>query len=419
MCKSDGRKKVPGISFHEIPADLALRVKWIKAIARKGWTPNTTSSYTVVCSKHFLPTDFKVGLKTRRLKRGVVPSVFEGRPPPSPPPAEDLPSDVNTAVVSTKPEESQPVYVVTVGSEQDADCPVLDPYVEEILVESEETGLNGAQNGTCTVAEIDDRQHGDTNGALGDDMGDGLEHARNQPASQLVPTSLCTEDPTRPIEKTVQGVYSLASQMRPRALRSIGTQADIMRQAVAFTKERQKFKRRERDMKARVEKLTQAVKEYKDEMQRLMEDSHVSEFLDVVNEADNRDVTARIILDQVVNFNKKRPTWSETTVKHCIVLRGLSSSAYQYIREEKMLKLPSRGTLSDFSGGGARGAVQSTASARPTCASSPATSASNPDSPLADGSAASPQREGDVAEADDASTMVAAVAAGRRDASEV
>lgn len=78
-CRSDSRSKLPGLSFHEIPADEALRQQWIKAIRRDDWEPNTNSNYSRVCSRHFTETEFTEG-KRRRLKKGVVPSVFPEYP---------------------------------------------------------------------------------------------------------------------------------------------------------------------------------------------------------------------------------------------------------------------------------------------------------------------------------------------------
>ncbi|KAH9368196.1 hypothetical protein HPB48_010623 [Haemaphysalis longicornis] len=74
-CRSDAKKKVPGVSFHEIPADEVLRRQWLRAIHRDDWLPNTTSNYSRVCSRHFRDTDFAEG-KRRRLKKGVVPFVL-------------------------------------------------------------------------------------------------------------------------------------------------------------------------------------------------------------------------------------------------------------------------------------------------------------------------------------------------------
>ncbi|KAH7958211.1 hypothetical protein HPB51_027804 [Rhipicephalus microplus] len=45
------------------------------AIRRDDWVPNMTSNYSSVCNKHFMETDFAEG-KRRRLKKGVIPTVF-------------------------------------------------------------------------------------------------------------------------------------------------------------------------------------------------------------------------------------------------------------------------------------------------------------------------------------------------------
>ncbi|KAH7964995.1 hypothetical protein HPB49_002760 [Dermacentor silvarum] len=63
-----------------IPSDLELRAKWLKVISRDDWTPNTTSCYSTVCSRHFGSSDFKEGCKIRKLKKDAVPSIFEEYP---------------------------------------------------------------------------------------------------------------------------------------------------------------------------------------------------------------------------------------------------------------------------------------------------------------------------------------------------
>lgn len=78
-CRSDWKQKIPGVSFHEIPAEETARQEWIRAIRREDWEPNTTSNYSRVCSRHFKEADFTEG-KRRRLKKGVVPSVFPEYP---------------------------------------------------------------------------------------------------------------------------------------------------------------------------------------------------------------------------------------------------------------------------------------------------------------------------------------------------
>ncbi|KAH9376439.1 hypothetical protein HPB48_022610 [Haemaphysalis longicornis] len=76
LCKSDEKKKTPGLSFHEIPYDIDLRSKWLVAIRRDGWAPNDSSCYTKVCTRHFKHDDFIEG-NMRRLKDGTVPSIFD------------------------------------------------------------------------------------------------------------------------------------------------------------------------------------------------------------------------------------------------------------------------------------------------------------------------------------------------------
>ncbi|KAG0412531.1 hypothetical protein HPB47_010329 [Ixodes persulcatus] len=73
---SNAKKKIWIV--HDIPADEELS-KWIVVLRSDNWTPNTTSNYSKVCSKHFKETDFLEG-KYRCLKKGTVPLVFECYP---------------------------------------------------------------------------------------------------------------------------------------------------------------------------------------------------------------------------------------------------------------------------------------------------------------------------------------------------
>ncbi|KAH7980507.1 hypothetical protein HPB49_016806 [Dermacentor silvarum] len=80
LCTPSQRKTEPGVLFHEIPADPNARARWLKAISRKDWEPNSASSYSVVCSMHVNASDLKDNCKNRQLKPGVVPSIFCGYP---------------------------------------------------------------------------------------------------------------------------------------------------------------------------------------------------------------------------------------------------------------------------------------------------------------------------------------------------
>lgn len=68
--------------FSRFPEDRDLRNKWIKAISRNesdnplfaDWKP--TSQHVYICSNHFLPSDYEVTRKLKRMRRTAVPSVF-------------------------------------------------------------------------------------------------------------------------------------------------------------------------------------------------------------------------------------------------------------------------------------------------------------------------------------------------------
>ncbi|KAH7967342.1 hypothetical protein HPB49_024127 [Dermacentor silvarum] len=92
--------------------------------------------------------------------------------------------------------------------------------------------------------------------------------------------------------------------------------------------DKRKWRRKERDSNARIERLKNTVDKYKQELQKLKEECYVSAFLKVVEKAKEKDLAASILVEQVHNFAKKKPTWSEVTMRHAVVLRNLSTRAY-------------------------------------------------------------------------------------------
>lgn len=82
----------PTVRVCRFPANAAERAAWTRAVPRKDFAP---TKYTVLCEKHFHPSDFvtstsytdsatgrvvEVPLKLRRLKPGITPSIFPGCP---------------------------------------------------------------------------------------------------------------------------------------------------------------------------------------------------------------------------------------------------------------------------------------------------------------------------------------------------
>lgn len=74
---SSSTQKQPYLSFHSFPVDPNLKPKWIQAIRREeGDSFDIKRGSNYVCSRHFAPDDYSGGCVVRRLKSGVVPSLF-------------------------------------------------------------------------------------------------------------------------------------------------------------------------------------------------------------------------------------------------------------------------------------------------------------------------------------------------------
>ncbi|KAH8019690.1 hypothetical protein HPB51_021012 [Rhipicephalus microplus] len=293
-CKSDAKRKVPGISFHEIFSDSEARTAWLKAIARKDWMPNTTSRYSVVCSRHFLLTDYKEGCKTRKLKRSATPSVFDDYP----------------EYMQPKPKK-----------------PRSDPSARKRALAPDNAAAWPLETGTATGLFV---------GADEDTVpADGLTSSFSSPGLAKVPCF------TVPLQVEVDAPSEPTSKHE-------ATQVDV-RSSISVL-ERQIFRRKERDLKTQIQRLRQTIDKYKEELKQLKEDCNLTAFAKVVEAAREKHVGACILVDQVNDFAKIRPTYSEVTIRNYIVLRNLSTKAYEFIRRENLLKLPSRATLQRFLG---------------------------------------------------------------------
>lgn len=78
-CPSTERRCGNAVSFHEVPSDDRCRDAWVDAIAGGDADERVrllSNARSVVCSLHFKPTDFKVGMKRRVLVSTAVPSIF-------------------------------------------------------------------------------------------------------------------------------------------------------------------------------------------------------------------------------------------------------------------------------------------------------------------------------------------------------
>ncbi|KAH7973688.1 hypothetical protein HPB49_004010 [Dermacentor silvarum] len=292
LCKSD-EKKIAGISFHEVPSDLQLRQKWLVAVRRDGWTPNDSSCYTKVCSQHFKQEDFIEG-KRRRLKKGTVPSVLDDYP------RHLQPKAVRERGLSSLIKRAR----VTVVRQTDASQAVASP---SILLPS----------------LISDKPMAE----------------EEEDASMEV--SFCAHEPVGQCDARYCG---------DKAKRDRSVQVNSRAPPSLLIAKRTKWKRKERDLKIQIQQLRQRVDRYNLELNRLKEDILTDDICYIRKAASEKQPAAFFLLDQIRNFRKKRPAWSEETTRHCVVLRHLSTRAYEHMRGKELLKLPSRNTLSAYVG---------------------------------------------------------------------
>ncbi|KAH7941896.1 hypothetical protein HPB49_018363 [Dermacentor silvarum] len=240
-CKSSSKQRTPGISFHEIPSDPELRAKWLKVISRDDWTPNTTSCYSTVCSRHFGSSDFKEGCTIRKLKKDAVPSIFEEYPAYLQAPKNREISDASAG----KREAAAPAV----------NTPPPKRRAVESQLESPSLPLNDLPSVDVASQEL----------SLMDCSATELPLPLENGASERCITTTCrwTE-----LYVQVSSLFSVSAM------------------------DKRKWRRKERDSNARIERLKNTVDKYKQELQKLKEECYVSAFLQVVEK--EKDLAASI-----------------------------------------------------------------------------------------------------------------------------
>lgn len=367
QCTSSQTKKAPGVSFHEIPSDRSLRELWLKSISREDWVPNDTSNYSVVCSLHFRESDFRENVKKRLLKPGAVPSVFSELT--SCAGQTEARSRTDRRIRKRKREAS-----LTCAEERPATGSVHDGDIESV-------GSNDQHGSFDLVRELTDgtHDHGEvTNAARSVDYA--FTSASNQGADVVSAAPVlstggyptlgvegqgstatewfdnepgCQKSTNDPKDRLVQAPGKVECRVRRKSVyakRSRATQTLAKPSSSLLYLERKRWREMERALRRKNERLTRTVDAYKQELQKLRDESCAAAFLEVASDAERGDAKALLLLDQVKNYKKKKPQWSETTIRHCIVIRNLSAKAYEYLRTENLLRLPCNKTLQKYIG---------------------------------------------------------------------
>jgi hypothetical protein len=99
----------------------------------------------------------------------------------------------------------------------------------------------------------------------------------------------------------------------------------------------QKLKR----MQIRYNKVKEQLQVEKEKNQKYLEFKYMEL---IKKDSANMDPRAVFILDQIKNYKKSKPIWSEMTIRQCIAWRFCSPKAYEFPRN-MLLKLPCNTTL--------------------------------------------------------------------------
>ncbi|KAH7975038.1 hypothetical protein HPB49_022917 [Dermacentor silvarum] len=288
-CSSSLRRRVQAVSFHEMPSGSSLSDQWLKANSRKDWGP---ASNPVVCSLHFLTADFRKDCKKRLLKPGAVPSVFDKQE-----------SCTAHADATTEAAKQGSIFRRAIAAKQ--------PFA-----------FGSAFQGNACGTQVD------------------VVPGKPEPNENR--NEATSEELAR----------SRGGQRRRKvcAKRSWQTQTTVIPSSSTLFIQRKRWRERERSLKAKNDRLRKTIDAYKQELEILKEECHVRTFHEVAWDAEKGILKAQILLDQVKNYSRKKPQWSVTTIRHCIVLHNLSAKAYEYLRSEEVLRLPCRKTLRKYIG---------------------------------------------------------------------
>lgn len=387
-CRSRTERIDANVSFHEIPSDDVLRAQWLEVIGRKAWPPSYAPARSTVCSKHFLPEDFKEGCKRRTLKKGAVPSIMTACAPRVQ--AASSPEYWSSSLAE-RPREGHELHEdgipnkITCKEEPQDTC-------DELSIEAAGETFNSlvpcitvghvdvTSSLAVSVPDLLNTPHGSKPpaaepwqlNAVPVEMTSTADVPREcnlEPASPSVArlpvvnaalkpttsfiTAYCPQAMSAPIHvlslpgcgRAAVNTASVRQNETPLIRRSYGSQTDSFKTNLKALVERQKWKRKVRALQQKISTLTETMERYKEEVRKLKEDSGMSAFLRIVEASEENDLQASFLHDQVKNYGRKRPLWSEVTIKYSTILRSLSAEAYEYLRSECLLRLPCRTTL--------------------------------------------------------------------------
>ncbi|KAL3188196.1 hypothetical protein MRX96_023943 [Rhipicephalus microplus] len=88
----------------------------------------------------------------------------------------------------------------------------------------------------------------------------------------------------------------------------------------------------------------------RERLQAFESNKEIACFVSVLRAADEGHKTAEFIKNQVSNFASKKPAYTESILRECVLWKACSNKGYEYVRTRGLFKLPCRATLQKYIG---------------------------------------------------------------------
>ncbi|XP_064457348.1 THAP domain-containing protein 1-like [Ornithodoros turicata] len=297
LCKSKKGVSNRSISFHEFPANVALREKWLENIARgpdpgmnEPWRP---SDHSTVCSRHFTAEDFSIGAKRKILRRGAIPTVFE-----------DYPEYLRPPVTAPRPPLT--THPVEAGNKRKRSPSPREqgvPHPPDVTRPKSPPGGNKSSRSACTYVA---------------------------PGERLQQPEAAQEAPS----------------VKSVSCGTVLSHKDISRMHTRI----QTLERKCRREKAKVRQMDDRLQSMSGDLRNAQQKLSMYNIPVLEQKLEDQEPCALFLKEQLMALHKTKPRWTEQTIQHAVLWHAQSPAAYHFVRNSKLLSLPCPVTLKRYVG---------------------------------------------------------------------
>lgn len=296
-CKSSRGEGENKAYFHEFPSDLNLREKWEKNISRDF----IVKDKSVVCNKHFTADDYVPNKKRRCLKKDACPTVFPSYP------------DYKIPKIVTK---------------------------RRTIIRNSSQLKRGTEEEITSCKRKKNENESETDG-------------NKIPATQNSDVELLSffANSFAPQHTTGSSPVACASSSPIKQNQNIsGKHNKLLATLKSKVKATRLLKSALCKRKNTIAALKNKIQQLENKVQYYTENSYHSAVEKIIALSDTDHLKATFILEQICNFGKKVPRWSEKMIRNCVLWNAASPKGYNLVREIGLCTLPCKSTLSRFLG---------------------------------------------------------------------